>query len=423
MINIGLWMYDGLALFRNYRNHQMFSNAEITRRMRGFDVKNINGGAYYYDGQVDDARLTLETIRTAHKHGAVIANYVQVDGLLKEKGKVVGVQAHDTLRGDKMEIRARVVVNATGPWTDTLLQLDDPSAPKRMRSTKGIHLLVPREKIGGESAVAFPCFSDGRLMFVIPWGPFSIIGTTDTDYTDDFDRVRADKADVDYVLAAANHAFPGAPITKGDVISTYAGLRPLVLQVGKSASRTSREHEIWATESGLVTIAGGKLTTYRSMAEELVDLVAKRLRDEFSVVAKNPCTTARTPLVEEQGAIPPMNVTVDVMAHLIYAHGPEQWRVLEIAKRGVRLAQPIVEGLPYIWAEVQYAIEQEMAMTVTDVLERRLHLLTESRENGVAAAPQVAKCLGEFQGWNRARVEKELRAYQAQVDLTNAFKR
>ncbi len=420
-INMGLWMYDALALFRNYKNHKMYSPRKVAEMMRGFDVRNINGGAYYYDGQVDDARLTLETLRAAHRHGAVLANYAQVDELLKENGRIVGVKAHDTLRGDIIEIRARVVVNATGPWTDTLLQLDDARAPKRMRPTKGIHLLVPREKIGGESAVAFTV-PDGRLMFTIPWGKFTIIGTTDTDYAEDFDRVHADAADVEYVLQAANHAFPGATISRTDVVSTYAGLRPLVMQLGKSASKTSREHEIWASDSGLVTIAGGKLTTYRSMAEELVDRVAKTLRDEFGVVAKNPCATATTPLIEEQGAPPPLVLDADIMAHLVEAHGPEHGRVLQIAAREPKLAQRIVEDLPYIWAEVPYAIEQEMAMTLTDVLARRMHILTEASDNGIAAVPRVAEWFAKFHAWDKARVEKELRAYQQVVASTNAYK-
>ncbi|MDE3090149.1 MAG: glycerol-3-phosphate dehydrogenase/oxidase [Chloroflexota bacterium] len=423
MIDMGLWMYDGLALFRNFKRHEMFSNREIARRMKGIDVGNISGGAHYYDGQVDDARLTLETIRTAHKHSASVANYVQVDALLKKDGKVVGVQAHDALRGTPMHIHARVVVNATGPWTDTLLQLDDPRAPKRLHPTKGIHILVPREKIGGDSAVAFPSHSDGRLMFVIPWGKFSIIGTTDTDYQGDLDQVFADAADVDYVMAAAQHAFPGAPLQKSDVISTYAGLRPLVMQQGKSATKTSREHEIWTTASGLVTIAGGKLTTYRAMAEELVNLVAKRLGTEFDIVAQQPCMTARMPLVEASGTASPDGLPPDVIEHLTHAHGPERASVLELAKRDSRLTQPIVDGLPYIWAEVPYALEQEMAMTVTDVLERRMHILNESRDQGLNAAPKVAAYLGAFLDWDETKTDREQREYQEQVDLANQFRR
>ncbi len=424
MINLGLWMYDGLSLFRNFKRHAMFSNQEIARRMPGIDVRNINGGAYYYDGQVDDARLTLETIRTAHRHGATIASYVQVDELLKKDGKVVGVKAHDTLRGEQVEIHARVVVNATGPWADTLLCLDDPHSSQRMRPTKGVHLFVPREKIGGDSAVAFPAHSDGRLMFVIPWGKFSIIGTTDTDYTGDYERVYADAADVDYVIAAAQHAFPGAPLQKSDVISTYAGLRPLVMQQGKSATKTSREHEIWKTSSGLVTIAGGKLTTYRSMAEELVNVVAKQLRAEFNIAPKQPCMTARVPLVDVEAAtISPDGLPPEVIEHLNHAHGPEMERVVEIAKRETRLAQPIIDGLPYIWAEVQYAVEQEMAMTATDILERRMHILNESRDMGMSVAPEVAARLGDFLDWDKAKIERALRGYQEQVELASAFRR
>lgn len=437
MIDVGMWMYDGLAMFRNVQRHKMFSPKQIKQMMGGIDAGNISGGAYYYDAQVDDARLTLETIRAAHRHGAVIANYVQVDALLKERGsqtespfriprssagRVVGARAHDVLRGDQLSIRARVVVNATGPWTDTLLQLDEPRAPRRLRPTKGIHVLVPCEKIGCNNAVAFPAYQDGRLMFIIPWGAFSLIGTTDTDFDGDYDRVYADANDVDYVIAAVNHAFPGSPIQRSDVISTYAGLRPLVLQAGRSATRTSREHEIWTSESGLMTIAGGKLTTYRSMAQELVDLVAQRLRDEAQVVPARPCSTARTALVEADGAVPPNNLAEGVVAHLVHVHGPERGHVLEIAQRSAHLGQPIVEGLPYLWAEVLYAIEQEMALTVADVLARRIHILNESRDNGIAAAPEVAARLGEFLDWDKATIEKELRAYEEEVGLTRKFK-
>ncbi len=424
MINIGLWMYDALSFFRNFKRHEMFSNQEIARRMQGIDVRNINGGAYYYDGQVDDARLTLETIRTAHRHGATIASYVQVDELLKQDGKVVGVKAHDTLRGEQVQVHARVVVNATGPWADTLLQMDDPQSSKRMRPTKGVHLFVPREKIGGESAVAFPAHSDGRLMFVIPWGRFSIIGTTDTDYAGDYDHVYADAADVDYVIAAAQHAFPGAPLQKSDVISTFAGLRPLVMQRGKSATKTSREHEIWTTPSGLVTIAGGKLTTYRSMAEELVNVVAKQLREEFNIALKQPCITAHVPLVEVDAAtVSPDGLPPEIIEHLNHAHGPEVGRVVEIAKRQARLAQTIIDGLPYIWAEVQYAIEQEMALTVIDILERRMHILNETRDMGVSVAPKVAARLGDFLDWDKAEIDRALRGYQEQVELASAFRK
>jgi glycerol-3-phosphate dehydrogenase len=422
MIDVGLWMYDGLALFRNYKNHRMYSPKQIGEMMRGFHIDEIGGGALYYDGQVDDARLTLETIRTGHRYGAEIANYVQVDELLKHEGRIVGVKAHDVLNGEQLEIRARVVVNSTGPWSDTLSQLDDPSVPKRMRPTKGVHVVLPREKIGGDSAVAFTV-PDGRLMFTIPWDKFTVVGTTDTDYDADYDRVYADVADVDYIIKAANHAFPGSQISKSDVISTWAGLRPLVSQLGKSTSGTSREHEIWTTESGLVSIAGGKLTTYRSMAEQLVDVVVKELSDKHSIAPKSACMTARVPLVDVEPVPMSDGLPQDVQEHLIHSHGPEAGRVTDLIKRDAKLGQRIVEDLPYIWAEVPYAIENEMAMTVTDVLERRMHMLTEARDLGIGAAPQVAQRLGAFLDLGKAQEDENLRVFQDKVDQTSAFKK
>ncbi|MBI4787500.1 MAG: glycerol-3-phosphate dehydrogenase/oxidase [Chloroflexi bacterium] len=422
MIDMGLWMYDGLSLFRNFKRHRMYSNAQISRVMRGFDTRNTAGGAHYYDAQVDDARLTLESIRAAHRHGAVVANYAQVDALLKDQGRVVGVQGHDVLCGQRFQLHARVVVNATGPWTDSLTQLDDPHSPRRLRPTKGVHILVPRDKVGGESAVTFPAQSDGRLMFVIPWAQFSIVGTTDTDFQGDYDRVYANAADVDYVIAAVNHAFPQSAIQKSDVISAYAGLRPLVLQEGKSATKTSREHEIWTTESGLLNIAGGKLTTYRAMAQELVDAAAKILREGFDIAPARTCLTARTGLIEGYGAVSPDGLSDEVITHLRHVHGPQYGRVLQVANRDPRLKLPIIEGLPYIWAEIPYAIENEMALTVADVLSRRTHILTEATDNGLGAAPEVAARLGESLDWDKSKIEQELRAYQDEVARARAFR-
>ncbi len=420
IIDAGLWMYDALALFRNYGRHHMLSRAAVADQTRGIDTHNILGGAFYYDAQVDDARLTLETLRAAHKHHARIANYVQVNALLKERGRVVGVSAHDVLSGEKLDLRARVVVNATGPWTDALAQMDDPRAPTRLRPTKGAHIIVPRARIGTENAATFPSFVDQRVMFLVPWNNFTIIGTTESDYDGDYDRVHATARDVEYMLAATNHAFPLAKLTKPDIISAYAGLRPLLHVSGKDAHSTSREHSIWVSESGLVTITGGKLTTYRAMAEQLVDRVVKKLRDEHDLAPKQKCATALYPLVESNGAGDSI-LEPDVRAHWHRAYGADAARIAEHARQDARAARRIMEGLPYLWAEVDYAVETEMAVTLDDFLARRAHILWEARDNGVSAAAPVAARMAELLDWDKPRVERELRAYQEQVSLARKF--
>jgi len=389
MIDIGMWLYDGLAMFRNFKRHQMLSTKQVAEKIRGIDTSKINGAAYYYDAQVDDARLTLETIRAAHRSGAVIANYVGVDALSKNGARITGVRAHDATSGQIIAINARVVVNATGPWSDTLLQLDNPNAARRMRPTKGIHILVPAQRVGGTDAATFPA-PDGRLMFLIPWNAFTIIGTTESDYDADFDSVYAEAKDVEYVIAATNYAFPKANLTKADIISAYAGLRPLVTQVGKDAHRTSREHEIWTSESGLVTIAGGKLTTYREMARQCVDVVAKKLRAEFDVAPKEKCATDTVPIGERDTS--------------------------------VRSGAPLIEGLPYTWDDVSCALEQEMALTLADVLERRTHITWEVRDNGLSIAPQVAERMAAFLGWDTAKRDAELRAFEEKIADANKFR-
>ena len=194
------------------------------------------------------------------------------------------------------------------------------------------------------------------------------------------------------------------------------------MQQGKSTTKTSREHEIWTTESGLVNIAGGKLTTYRAMAQELVDLAAQQLREQFKVAPASPCVTARTGLIEGNGIFSPDGLSDEVITHLRHTHGPQYGRVLQVANREARLRQPIVAGLPYIWAEVPYAIENEMALTVHDILSRRTHILNEAIDNGLGAAPEVAARLGEFLDWDKTKIEKELRAFQDEVARARAYR-
>ncbi|MBI3536273.1 MAG: glycerol-3-phosphate dehydrogenase/oxidase, partial [Chloroflexi bacterium] len=390
VIDAGLWLYDALALFRNVDRHHMLAREQVRAATRGIDTRNITGAAYYYDAQVDDARLTLQTIRAAHRHGAVIANYVGVDAFVKKQGRVIGVDAREITRGKKISIRARVVVNATGPWSDALAQMDDAHAPPRLRPTKGAHIFVARERIGTDTAATFPSFQDKRIMFLIPWGKFTIIGTTESEFVGDYDRIYADAREVDYILAATNHAFPLAQLTRADVISTYAGLRPLVNANGKDTTRTSREHLIVESASGLITIAGGKLTTFRAMAEQIVDRVGKKLQTDFNRAVKQKSATATQLLMESNGASAArLPFDEEIVDHLSRAYGANAARVAEIARANSG-ASRLIAALPYVWAEVDYALENEMVVTLTDFLARRTHILNEDRDHGIEIAPQVA---------------------------------
>jgi glycerol-3-phosphate dehydrogenase len=428
MIEIGMWLYDALALFRNYGLHQRLTTEQIAARVPVLDTANIVGGEHYYDAQVDDARLTLENVRSAHLHGAVIVNHVRVEGLLRSlKGRVEGIHAH-TREGERITARARVVVNATGPWTDQISHLDDPRAGARIRPTKGTHLLVSRDKFKIDSAMSFTVARDGRLMFVIPWDGFCIVGTTDTDYRGDYDQVHADQADVNYILETTNHAFPGARLQKSDVVGAYAGLRPLVAEnVGKKEGEISREHKIWRTPSGLVCIAGGKLTTYRSMAEELVDKVARILAGEFNIHAPRPALTARLLLVEPSAGNEKARESVlkrlseKTVAHLNRAYGARMGRVLDYVVDQADLEQAMVEGLPYIWAEVPHALEHEMALDVADVLARRMHFLMEARDGGVSVAPGVAAWLAKFLNWDAQESAQAVENYAREVEKAREF--
>ncbi|HYS72326.1 MAG TPA: glycerol-3-phosphate dehydrogenase/oxidase, partial [Thermoplasmata archaeon] len=271
------------------RRARMLSREGVAAEEPSLAPPGLRGGGKYMDAAVPDARFVWAVIAAATDAGATVLNHAEVTGLVVESGRVVGANVTDSLGGEKAPVRARIVVNAAGPWLDRVRALAVNSKPA-LRPTKGIHILVPRERIGNRHAAALRA-SDGRLVFVIPWGGFSLIGTTDTDYRGDPETVQATDADVAYLLAAANLAFPTARLTPADVVSTYAGVRPLV-ESGRPAQESdiSREHEL-LHDAGMMSIAGGKLTTYRAMAEEVVDAITKHLGGNF-----RSCRTADVPL-------------------------------------------------------------------------------------------------------------------------------
>jgi len=430
-IRLGMWLYDLLALFRNVSRHRILGPQQVAAREPALDQRGLAGAACYYDCLTDDARLTLATVQSAQRHGALIANHAEVCGLLKNKGQVTGVEVVDKNNGQRFAVRARVTVNATGVWADQIRLMDDPGAEKMMQVNRGSHLVLPRQKLGIHGAVTFTSADDQRAMYVVPWGETCIVGTTDVDHLEDLDRVYTTAAEVESILSSINHAFPGAKFTHEDIISTFAGLRPLIGEEGKAAYQVSRDHHIFESDAGLVTIAGGKLTTYRRMAQDLVDFVSRKLGAEFGIAVERSGQSAQLPLLEAafdvEQELPRLiehysHFDRDVLAHLALVYGPAASMVLELAKENPEMSRRIVPGRPYIRAEVPYAMRHEMALTLSDVLIRRTHIIHEDQDQGMGCASDVAVLMAQYLGWDSAEVERQIEGYHQQVELTRAFR-
>jgi len=418
-VRAGMWLYDLLSSFRNVRWHRWLRAKQVRRVEPGLRDRGLIGAALYYDAQTDDARLVIATVRSAMRAGALAANYVETTALLKPDGRVRGAVVRDVLTGQTATIRANVVVNATGPWSDQLRRLDDPQAAPILRLTKGAHVTVPRRRLANEHAVTLLSPVDGRVMFVLPWGDLSYIGTTDTDADASPDGLRVTAADVTYLLRSANAAFPHAHLAPNDVVSAWVGLRPLLRADHADPSQVSREHKVFASEQGLITIAGGKLTTYRVMARDVVDRVAARLHELDGRPLPPRAQTDKLPLPGGEAA------ELDVLGeaarargaseatarHLVASYGSEAAAVLNLVDRDRRLGDAIIAGRPEIWAEIAYAVERELAVRVQDVLVRRLHLFYEVPDHAQSAVAKVAARMKQLLGWDDVREAEELRDY------------
>src|SRR5213083_1369496 len=429
-LRAGLWLYDLLAAFRNVRGHRWLGRKAVLRVEAGLRERDLTGAGLYYDAQTDDARLVIATMRSAAQAGALVANYTEASSLLKPDGRVRGATLREALTGATCTARALIVVNATGPWLDRVRRLDDPRAEPLLRLTKGTHVVVPRQRLGNAHAVTLTSPIDGRVMFVLPWGDQTYIGTTDTDEDASPDEVRATADDVVYLLRSANAFFPHARLAPADIIASWVGLRPLLRpprDVTPSAS--SREHRVVASASGLLTVAGGKLTTYRVMARDLVDRVAARLRELDGRPRAPRVPTDRLPLpggetADLEGLVKAAmerGASERTARHLVEAYGSEAAAVLNLVDGDRALGRPIVAGRATLWAEVAHAVEREMAVRLSDVLVRRLHLFYATRDQAVPAASPVADWLAEALGWDATRRAEEVAAYQDLVARSRAF--
>ena len=414
-LRFGLWVYDFLSRDKVLPRRRWLRPEAVRQREPRISEDGLRGGGVYHDAIANDARLVLAVVRSAADAGAAVVNYAEVTGLLREDGRVTGAQVQERLTRAAFDVRATVVVNATGVWLDRL-RSRGPAAPT-LRPTKGIHVFLPRDKVGNHEAVVLNAKRDGRMLFVLPWGPLTLVGTTDTDFAGDVDRVVPEGNDVAYLLEAVNEAFPEARVGPADVVSAYAGLRPLIWEgEAMEESAISREHEIFEDADGLVSVAGGKLTTHREMAEEVVDRVCRRLGRPAA------CGTAHARLGPDLGSAEELRglgldgATADFLAS---RHPTGD---LPPFLKEPRAAEPVVPGLPYCWAEVDAAVQCEAALTLEDVLVRRLGLFYESGDQGLDVAPAVAERMGERLRWDATRREAEVTAYRSLVADHRAFR-
>lgn len=395
---IGLKMYDLLAGRQGFGRSRLISKEKTLQHLPTIEPHGLLGGVIYHDGQFDDARLAIAMARTAAEQGAVVLNYVQVVGLIKEAGEVVGVQARDVESGQEAEVRGRVVVNATGVFADGLRRMDDSEAPAMIAPSQGVHIVLDREFLPGDSAIMVPKTDDGRVLFAIPWLGRVVVGTTDTPVSGTPLEPVPMEAELDFLLEHAGRYLTRDPGPQ-DVLSTFAGLRPLVNDggVATATAALARDHTLLISASGLVTIAGGKWTTYRKMAEDTVDQAALIAGlDERACVTRNLHIHGHHHHAEQFGSL--------------WMYGSDAPALRSLLRERPELDRPLHRDHHVTAGEVLWAARHEMARTVEDFLSRRSRLLLLDARASMEAAPEVAALLaaelGRNEVWQRAQVEE-----------------
>ena len=401
-LGTAMWGYDLTGGLRIGKRHQRISASEAVAYVPTMPAERVASAYLYYDARADDARLCLTVARTAASYGAAVANHAAVTGLRKRADGTVAAVVVEA-DGSTIEVATAVVVNATGVWSDEVRALDEGSHPDSIRPAKGIHLTLPWDKVRNEIAVVIPVPKDRRSLFVVPWGDRTYVGTTDTDYDGPLDDPQCTPDDIAYVLRALNRSITTG-VTEADIVGTWAGLRPLVKQAGGRTADLSRRHQVTTSPSRVVSVTGGKLTTYRRMAadtvDEVMDLLERRGRSR----------TKRLRLLGAEGYVEPAESASEA-AHLAGRYGSEAPMVEALLDADPALRLPLVPGLPYLAAEAVHAARHEMATTLDDVLARRTRARLLARDASVAAAPAVATLLAPELGWDETAQVAQVRAY------------
>jgi glycerol-3-phosphate dehydrogenase len=425
-VGAGLALYDGMAMLGKYSmgvpRHRHLFRRQVARIAPDFKSDAIAGAIKYYDCQVDDARLVMTIARTAAGHGAHVATRAKVVGFLREGERVVGVRARDLENGRDFEVRAHVVINAAGVWTDEIQEMVGGRGALHVQASKGIHLVVPRDRIRSEAG--FIARTQTSVLFVIPWGRHWIIGTTDTAWDLDKAHPAASRADIDYVLEHVNKLLR-EPLDHEDVEGVYAGLRPLLRGESEPTSRISREHTVVTPVPGLVMIAGGKLTTYRVMGKDAVDAAAHSLTTTGNLTIRDSITD-QVRLLGADGFETRTNQRVLLsrrsglhvarIDHLLGRYGGLVDDLLALMAERPELAQPLAGAEDYLAAEVVYAVTHEGARHLDDMLTRRTRISIETFDRGIAAAPETARLMAGELGWDAQRVHDEVDHYLRRVE-------
>ncbi|TDK25761.1 glycerol-3-phosphate dehydrogenase/oxidase [Arthrobacter crusticola] len=420
-VGAGIALYDALSIggghSRGVPFHKHLSRRGTLRAAPSLKKDAMVGSIRYYDAQVDDARYVVNMIRTAVHYGTHAANRVTVVNFLREGERVVGAQVKDQETGEEFSIRAKQVVNATGVWTDETQAMVTDRGQLKVRASKGIHLVVPRDRF--QSTVGLILRTEKSVLFVIPWGRHWIIGTTDTKWDLDKAHPAASSQDIDYILEHVNRVL-NRPLTREDVEGVYAGLRPLLAGESDSTAKLSREHIVAHPVPGLVVVAGGKWTTYRVMAKDAVDEASRALDERVP----ESCTDS-VPLLGAEGYKAAWNmrarmaeaagIHVARVEHLLQRYGTQADSVLELIKSDPALGEPLPGADDYLAAEAVFAVTHEGARHIEDILTRRTRISIESWDRGVSAAPVVAELMGPLLGWSEQQVNREVKHYLARV--------
>ncbi|MEQ6118319.1 glycerol-3-phosphate dehydrogenase/oxidase [Reichenbachiella sp. MALMAid0571] len=430
MTSVGLMVYDVLANVDKEDQRKMLSKDETMKLEPLLKDDVVEGGGLYAEYQTDDFRLVIEVIKASMQYQAYPINYVEVEEILEKGGIAYGVKCKDKISDKSIEILGDYIINATGPWVDLVRSKIEKIEGKSLHLTKGVHIVVPHEKLPVKHSVYFDV-SDGRMIFAIPKNDITYIGTTDTEYSGDPGDAQVNQKDVDYILDAVDYMFPSIHLQKSDIVSSWAGIRPLIAEEGKSASEISRKDELFVADNGLISIAGGKLTGYRQMAKKVVVAVLEKKEKKSGIKKKRKCKTRKIPLpgneFEDYTAVKKYknelkknnsSFNPSTIDYLVDIYGTQTNEIIKNAKEQDE-NRPDIQLLK---AEINFCLENEMVMTLLDFYERRTGRIFFKIQTINDTLEVVLSIMAKYLGWDESRVEEELKQLNNELKLATNFK-